>query len=126
MIHIVLVSHSKTLASGALDLIEGMVPDTTNVTISLASGTDEGTLGTSPTRVMAALQSLEASHTYVFYDIGSARMSSEMALDLMDHPHNMTLCDVAFIEGAFTTAVMANAQMPHDQIMEELKQLKKP
>ncbi len=52
-VRLVVVSHSEKIADGAVELAAQMAPD---VLIIAAGGTDDGRIGTSLEKVMAALE----------------------------------------------------------------------
>jgi PTS hybrid protein len=98
----VVVSHSATLAAGVVEVAEQMAP---NVTIVPAGGTAEGGIGTDFDAVAAAIERADrGAGVVVLYDLGSARMVAEMAVELAD---NTRLVDAPLVEGAVAAAVSA-------------------
>ncbi len=74
-VRLVVVSHSAKIADGAVELAAQMAPD---VTIIAAGGTDDGRIGTSLEKVMAALEEASGgSGVVVLTDLGSAVMTAE-------------------------------------------------
>ncbi|MCB7137664.1 dihydroxyacetone kinase phosphoryl donor subunit DhaM [Cellulosimicrobium marinum] len=104
---LVLVSHSRGLAEGAVELAAQMAP---GVVLLAAGGTDDGGLGTSYDRVQAAVEeSLGlAEGTVVLADLGSAVMTVETVLDMEDLDGRVVLADAPFVEGAVAAAVTAH------------------
>jgi len=104
---LVLVSHSAALAEGVAELACQMAP---RVVIAAAGGADEGGLGTSMEKVVAALEGAETGDgVVVLYDLGSARMTGEMALELLDDERRTRtrLVDAPLVEGAVAAATTA-------------------
>ena len=75
-VSIVVVSHSAKIADGAIELAAQMAPD---VVFLAAGGTDDGRIGTSLERVLAALEQAGGDGTVVITDLGSAVMTAESA-----------------------------------------------
>lgn len=107
MIGVVLVSHSARLAEGLAELAGQMAP---GVRIATAGGTDDGGLGTSLELVTAALEQADGGDgVVVLTDLGSATMTAEMALELLDDDRRARtlLVDAPLVEGAVAAAVTA-------------------
>lgn len=108
MVGVVLVSHSEELARGLAALCAQMAPD---VTIATAGGDDDGGLGTSFDRVVAALDEADSGDgAVVLFDLGSAKMTSEMALEQLDDERRARtrLEDAPFVEGAVSAVTTAD------------------
>lgn len=112
---LVLVSHSAALAAGLRELVAQMAP---SVPIGVAGGTDEGELGTSADRVLAAIEQADAgAGVAVLYDLGSARMSAELALDMAADPDAVRIVDAPFVEGALEAGVAAEGGRSLDDVV---------
>lgn len=99
---LVVVSHSARLAAGVVEVAEQMAP---NVTVIPAGGTADGGIGTDYDAVAAAIEQADSgAGTVVLYDLGSARMVAEMAIEMADNAH---LADAPLVEGAVAAAVSA-------------------
>ena len=86
VVGLVVVSHSRALARAAVALASEMVHDRP-VRIAVAAGLDEGTLGTDAVRIKAAIQEVDSPEgVVVLMDLGSAVLSAELALDLLEDP----------------------------------------
>ncbi|MET1022480.1 MAG: dihydroxyacetone kinase phosphoryl donor subunit DhaM [Arthrobacter sp.] len=108
-VRLVVVSHSEKIADGAVELAAQMAPD---VLILPAGGTDDGRIGTSLERVMAALeQAADANSegTVVLTDLGSAVMTAEAGLEFLADPSSVLLADAPLVEGLVAAAVAAQA-----------------
>jgi PTS hybrid protein len=99
---LVVVSHSAALAAGVVEVAAQMAP---NVTVIAAGGTADGGIGTDFETVTSALeQADDGAGVVLLYDLGSARMVAEMAVEMAD---NARLADAPLVEGAVAAAVSA-------------------
>jgi PTS hybrid protein len=106
-VRLVVVSHSEKIADGAVELAAQMAPD---VVILPAGGTDDGRIGTSLEKVMAALeQGAGEDGTVVLTDLGSAVMTAESAVEFLPDPDSVLLADAPLVEGLVAAAVAAQA-----------------
>ncbi|MFI2565569.1 dihydroxyacetone kinase phosphoryl donor subunit DhaM [Paenarthrobacter sp. NPDC018779] len=105
---IVVVSHSSKIAEGAVELAAQMAPD---VGLVAAGGTDDGRIGTSLEKVLAAVeQSLVdagGDGVVVLTDLGSAVMTAESAMEFASDPDAVRLADAPLVEGLVAAAVAA-------------------
>ncbi|WP_203217829.1 phosphoenolpyruvate--protein phosphotransferase [Nocardia terpenica] len=107
MIGIVVVSHSRSLAQAAVALAAEMVHGQ-EVRIEVAAGLDEHTFGTDAVAVAEAIGAADTGDgVLVLMDLGSAVLSAELALELMDSPHEVRLSAAPIIEGLIAAAVSA-------------------
>lgn len=108
---IVIVSHSCPLGRAAADLASQMLPGPEIPPIEVAAGLDDTTLGTDATAVSAAIEKVgNCDGILVLVDIGSAILSAEMALDLLDADiaSKVKISTAPLVEGAVVAAVMAS------------------
>ncbi|MGW4058726.1 dihydroxyacetone kinase phosphoryl donor subunit DhaM [Amycolatopsis sp. NPDC004747] len=104
---IVLVSHSAKLAEGLAELAAQMAPD---VTIVPAGGLSDGSIGTDYDEVVAATQRADSGDGVVLlYDLGSAQMTAELAVESLADPSAAVVADGPLVEGAIAAAVAAQA-----------------
>jgi multiphosphoryl transfer protein len=107
---LVIVSHSRALARAAVALASEMVHDRP-VRIAVAAGLDEVTLGTDAVRIKEAIQEVDSPEgVVVLMDLGSAVLSAELALDLLEDPEvreRITLSAAPLVEGLVVAAVAA-------------------
>jgi PTS hybrid protein len=104
---IVLVSHSAKLAEGLAELAAQMAPD---VTIIPAGGLSDGSIGTDYDEVVAATQRADSGDGVVLlYDLGSAQMTAELAVESLADPSAAIVADGPLVEGAIAAAVAAQA-----------------
>ena len=80
-IGIVVVSHSKWIAQGLVDLISEVAKD---VLLTYVGGTEDGGIGTSFEQVQTIVEANEAEKILAFFDLGSARMNLELVADFSD------------------------------------------
>ena len=101
----VIVSHSVKLAEGVVELAAQMARD---VQFRAAGGTDEGAIGTSFDKVLAAVEDLTAAghHVVLMADLGSATMTIEAVLEVVDEA-KVRFAPGPLVEGAVAAAVTA-------------------
>ncbi|RSM62903.1 PTS sugar transporter subunit IIA [Amycolatopsis sp. WAC 01376] len=111
---IVLVSHSSKLAEGLAELAAQMAPD---VTIAAAGGLADGGIGTDYDEVVAATQRADAGAGVVLlYDLGSAQMTAELAVESLADPSAAVVVDAPLVEGAIAAAVAAQGGADRDAV----------
>ncbi|WP_077301781.1 dihydroxyacetone kinase phosphoryl donor subunit DhaM [Virgibacillus pantothenticus] len=99
---IALISHSHKIAEGTKELIQQVMK---NVPIVAAGGTDENEIGTSIEKINAALeQANKGKGVLLFYDLGSAKMNAEMAIEMADR-EDVKLVEAPIVEGSYVAAV---------------------
>jgi len=107
---IVVVSHSRVLAQAAADLAAQMLVGR-DLRLAIAAGLDETTLGTDAMQIKEALEQVDGPDgVVVLMDLGSAVLSTELALDLLDDPtgrDRVTLSPAPIVEGLVAAAVAA-------------------
>ena len=102
---IVIVSHSAKLAEGVVELAGQMAPE---VVIVAAGGLPDGSLGTDYDTVLAALNEADqGAGVVLLYDLGSARMTAELAIESLDDQDSALLATAPLVEGAVVAAVAA-------------------
>ena len=113
MIHLIIVSHHPDIARGIAALAAQMsaAPET----IHTAAGIDDADnpIGTDAVRIMQAI--LDADNPdgiLILVDLGSAILSAQTALDLLDDPALAARCRISaapLVEGAISAAVAASS-----------------
>ena len=104
---VVVVSHSAKLAAGLAEVAAQMAPDATVVGVG---GGDDGGLGTSFDAVTdALLRADSAAGVVVLYDLGSARLTSETAVEFLDPElaQRIDIVTAPLVEGALAAATQA-------------------
>ena len=110
MVHLILVSHHPTLAQALAELAAQVSADP--ATIHTAAGIDDADnpIGTDAVRIMNAIDAADnPDGILILVDLGSAILSAQTALDLVD-PDVAARCRIAaapFVEGALSAAVTA-------------------
>lgn len=115
---ITIVSHVPEIAVGIEKLIKQVAKD---VPLTIAGGTNENDIGTSMDKIINAFNENQADEILAFYDLGSAKMNLEMAVEFSDK--KVHLYNTALIEGAYTAASLLQAEVPLKEIEEQLQPL---
>lgn len=125
MISIILVSHSLKITDGLKEMIDEMVGTSDQVRVFSAGGADDGRLGTNAVAILDIMQQCsDDQNILIFADIGSAILSSETAIDLIDDEmlkEKVILVDAPLVEGAFIAAVQATVDNDIETILSEIK-----
>ena len=126
MVHLILVSHHPDIARGIAALAAQMsaAPET----IHTAAGIDDpdNPVGTDAVRIMQTL--LEADNPdgiLILVDLGSAILSAQTALDLLDDPALAARCRISaapLVEGAISAAVAASSGADLETVAREATQ----
>lgn len=116
---VLLVSHSEKIAAGLKDLLNEVARD---ITIETAGGTEDGDIGTSFDKITEKVNAIEEEKILAFYDLGSAKMNIEMAIEFSEK--EILLKNVSFIEGAYVASSLLQANVDMDTINEQLEPLK--
>jgi multiphosphoryl transfer protein len=121
---IVVVSHSRPLARAALALAAEMLHGRP-VQIELAAGLDETTFGTDAVQVKQAIEKVDGPDgVVVLMDLGSAVLSAELALDLLDDPtarDRVVLSSAPIVEGLVVAAVAASGGASRAEVAGEAR-----
>ena len=104
----VLISHSAKVAEGTAELVRQMAGE---VALAAVGGDASGGTGTDPEAIREAIEGLEAREILIFMDLGSAVMSAETVLEMLDDDlrGRVHLVDAPFVEGAFSAGVIASS-----------------
>lgn len=110
MVGIVVVSHSQLLAEGVAELATQMTQG--KAAIAVAGGVDDpdNPIGTDGVKVMDAIEQVfDDSGVLVLMDMGSALLSTEMALELLPEEisSKVALCAAPIVEGTMAASVAA-------------------
>ncbi|MCP1639775.1 dihydroxyacetone kinase phosphoryl donor subunit DhaM [Streptococcus gallinaceus] len=115
---IVVVSHSKNIAQGVIDLISEVAKD---VSITYVGGTEDGGIGTSFDQVQAVVEQNEKDTLLAFFDLGSAKMNLELVADFSDK--TILINSVPIVEGTYTAAALLQAGADLDSVKAQLDEL---
>lgn len=116
---IVLISHSNKVVEGIKDIIRQVIHD---APLEIAGGTDEDKIGTSVTKISLAIEEVYSDKgVLLFYDLGSAKMNAELAIEMSEH-QNIKIAEAPLLEGAYVGAVESNMGKNLDEIIEILNE----
>lgn len=111
---LLIVSHSHHLAKGLFQLLREVGPD---IALTYSGGTDhENGIGTNFEEILEAIKNNPADKLYALYDLGSAKMKIEMAIEASGK--DVKIFDTSFIESAFVVASLLQVDA-EDAIIEE-------
>lgn len=120
MVGFVIVSHSKTLAEGVVELTRMMAPD---ASIEAAGGMEDGGFGTSFEKIQTAVEKVYSEDgVIILMDMGSAVMTAEMVIEAMEGK-KICMADCPIAEGAVTGTVDAHIGMGMEEILQDLAQV---
>ncbi len=106
---LVVVSHSRALARAAVALAQEMLHGK-QIRIAIAAGLDDTTFGTDAAQIVDAITAADqGAGVVVLMDLGSAVLSAELALELLDDEvrERVVLCPAPLVEGLVVAAVAA-------------------
>ncbi|MBB2891544.1 phosphoenolpyruvate--protein phosphotransferase [Flexivirga oryzae] len=119
---IVVVSHSRALAKAALGLASEMLHGRP-LRIELAAGLDATSFGTDAAQVKTAIEAMDGpAGVVVLMDLGSAVLSAELALDLLDDQtmrERVVLSAAPIVEGLVVAAVAASGGASKEEVAAE-------
>jgi phosphoenolpyruvate---glycerone phosphotransferase subunit DhaM len=115
-VSLVLVSHSRQLAEGVKELAAQMTQG--RVQIAVAGGTADGRLGTDANAILQAILEVRGeAGILVLVDLGSAVLSTQMAVELLpEGAGRVLLSNAPFVEGAVIAAVEASIDSDLDGV----------
>ena len=121
---LVVVSHSLNLARATVALAMEMVHGR-DLRIEVAAGLDDTTLGTDAVSIMEAIERADGpAGVVVLMDLGSAVLSAELALDLLQDASvrdRVTLSAAPIVEGLIVAAVAAAGGAGRDEVAAEAR-----
>ncbi|MBU4542266.1 MAG: PTS-dependent dihydroxyacetone kinase phosphotransferase subunit DhaM [Firmicutes bacterium] len=118
MVGIVVVSHSHKIAEGAMELAKQMAPE---ARIAAAGGMEDGSIGTDVSKIITAIESVsEGDGVVILVDLGSAVMSSEMAIEMLPDISQVKIIDAPIVEGTIFSSVEASIGSSFDEVVEVL------
>jgi phosphoenolpyruvate---glycerone phosphotransferase subunit DhaM len=107
---LVLVSHSRRLADGIVELLNQLAGD--EVSIVVAAGTEDGGLGTDALAVERAIEATcgeVGGSAVILVDLGSAVLAADTARELLParFAERVRIADAPFVEGSVAAVVEA-------------------
>ncbi|MEV6096545.1 dihydroxyacetone kinase phosphoryl donor subunit DhaM [Nocardia sp. NPDC051981] len=119
MIGLVVVSHSRALAEAAVALAAGLLPDQ-GVPVRIAAGLSDTEFGTDAVAVAEAITAADSGDgVLVLLDLGSAVLSAETALDLLESPVAVRLSAGPLVEGLVSALAAAGGGGDLDAVARE-------
>ena len=118
---LVVVSHSRALARAAVALAQEMLHGK-QIRIAVAAGLDDTTFGTDAAQIVDAVAAADqGAGVVVLMDLGSAVLSAELALELLDDDlrDRVVLCPAPLVEGLVVAAVAAAGGASIDEVAAE-------
>lgn len=110
MVGIVLVSHSHELAVATRFLVQSMTGSEVHIEVAAGIGEQFKELGTDAVEISNAIaKAAQDEGALVLMDMGSAILSTEMAVDFLEDSvrNKVKLCPFSFVEGAVAAGVAA-------------------
>lgn len=111
----IIVSHSKNVAQGVMDLIQEVAKD---VAITYVGGTEDGGIGTSFEQIATIVEANPKEKLLAFFDLGSAKMNLEIVIETSEK--QIELMSVPILEGSYTAASLLQVDADIDLIKNEL------
>ena len=120
MVSFVIVSHSKRLAEGVVELAGQMAED---VLVLAAGGMADGGVGTDIERVQAAIErAMSPDGTVILADLGSSLMSAEIAIENCENkPGPIVIGDGPLVEGAVVGVTTAGVGAELEEGLQGIK-----
>jgi PTS hybrid protein len=116
---IVLISHSPKVVEGIKDIIRQVIKD---VPVEVAGGTDENEIGTSIEKIQAAIERANSEKgVLLLYDLGSAAMNAEVAIELIGTDKIKVAENIPLLEGAYVAAVESGLGKSLDEVLAAVK-----
>jgi phosphoenolpyruvate---glycerone phosphotransferase subunit DhaM len=116
---LVIVSHSAKIAEGVVELAQQMAEE---VRVLAAGGADGGEIGTSATKIAAAIEAADSGDgALVLVDLGSAVLSARMAIEELvgdEYRERARISEGPLVEGAVIGAVQASTGSSLDEVDE--------
>jgi len=117
---IVIASHSEKIAKGTKELIREVI---TEVPIVAAGGEVGGGIGTSVEKIKEAIEAVQQETdkgVLIFYDLGSAKLNSELAIEFIGK-EDVAIVEAPIVEGAYVAAVEARARKSLEEVVAKLE-----
>lgn len=124
MISLILVSHCKMITDGLKRMIDEMASNREHVRVFSAGGLSAEELGTNPLTIYDTLLQCQMDKAIlIFTDMGSAILSAEAAMDMLEDElkSKVHLIEAPLVEGAFLAAVQSDGSDNVAAILAELK-----
>lgn len=123
MVGIVVVSHCEKIAEGVVDFCSQMAQR--DVKIEAAGGTADGRIGTDAMKIMEAIaRADDGTGVLILVDLGSAVMSTELAIELLDEDirERVVIADAPIVEGSIVAVVQASTGASLQEIKNDVEE----
>ena len=121
MVGLVVVCHSRPLARAAVALASEMTQGRP-LAVEVAAGLDETTFGTDAVAISEAIAAADSGDgVVVLMDLGSAVLSAELALEMVDEPGRVVLSPAPLVEGLVAAAVAAASGADRHEVADEAR-----
>ncbi|MDD3307376.1 MAG: dihydroxyacetone kinase phosphoryl donor subunit DhaM [Acetobacterium sp.] len=118
MVGIVVVSHSQKIAEGVVELAKQMSPE---ASIAAAGGMEDGSIGTDVSKIFAAIKAVdEGDGVVILVDLGSAVMSSEIAIEMLEDSNNVKIVDAPIVEGSLFSSMESSIGSSFEEVIDVL------
>src|SRR5947209_6937671 len=92
------------------------------VAIEAAGGMEDGSIGTDAERVRGAIErAMSPEGVLVLMDLGSALMSAEMAVEMLDGDGHVELSEAPLVEGVVAAAAAARGGASLEEVRAEAR-----
>jgi phosphoenolpyruvate---glycerone phosphotransferase subunit DhaM len=115
-VSLVFVSHSADIVKGIKSLLYEMQPE---VAIAVAGGEEDGGIGTNAMDIQQALESVYTDKgTVVLFDLGSALLNAELAIEMIGEDRRILIADAPILEGGYAAVVEAGFGSEAEKVVE--------
>ncbi len=122
MVGLVVVSHSRALAEAVVSLAGGLSEQEIPIAVAGGAGADHRELGTDATDIIAAIRRVDSPDgTLIVVDLGSAVLSAETAIDLLQYDLTgpARVVPAPLVEGVIAAAVQIGLGSSLDAVAAE-------
>jgi dihydroxyacetone kinase phosphotransfer subunit len=117
MVGIVIVSHSNNIAKGIYDLAKQMTGE--NHSMVFAGGLEDESIGTDAIMIKSAIEDAnKGDGVVVTVDLGSAVLSAETAIELLEEDILVKIADAPIVEGTIAASVQASIGSSIEEVIE--------
>ncbi|WP_029688067.1 dihydroxyacetone kinase phosphoryl donor subunit DhaM [Thermoanaerobacter sp. A7A] len=122
----IIVSHSKKVAEGVVEIVEQM--NNKNSKLIPIGGTEDERIGTNPLKIKKVIEEIyDGDNIFIFADIGSSIMATQMVLDMLNEElrKKITLVDAPLVEGTIAAVIQASITNNVSEIIHAAEESKK-
>ncbi|NJP38431.1 dihydroxyacetone kinase phosphoryl donor subunit DhaM [Alkalicoccus luteus] len=115
-VSLVFVSHSADIVKGIKALLYEMQPE---VNIAVAGGEEDGGIGTNAMDIQQAIDTVYTDKgTVILFDLGSALLNAELAIDMAGDERLVKIADAPILEGGYAAVVEAGFGSSVDKVVD--------